>query len=538
MTRLELREFNTTAVCIPSKHYMVDLSEIVAKIKKLVDAGKYFTINRARQYGKTTTIKALQGVLENDYVVLSLSFEGITRAGYQTEGEFVQTFSRLVLDQSEFYGLKIADTTIKTLESYCDRKTDNLKMDELYRTFRRWSVNSERPIVLIIDEVDSATNNQVFLDFLGLLRDGYIAREASNIPTFKSVILAGVTDIKHLKSKIRDDNQRKVNSPWNIAADFDIDMSLSEIGIKGMLDDYEADHQIGMDTTAVAKQIREYTSGYPYLVSRICQIIDKKLVPNTFNNLETAWTTYGVDEAVKLLLSESNNALFNSLTGKLINYPALRNKLRSILLRGETLTWLPYDEEQQQLFMYGFIRNKHNTVAVSNRIFEMLLYTHFIGESDQNNDLRQQASEIRSAFIESDGALNVPKIMEHFIAEHNRIHGKNTEKFLEEEGRERFITYVAAIINGTGTYSIEEQTRDHRRMDLVIHYLGQRYVIELKIWRGERYNAEGEKQILDYLNYWGLNTGYMLSFNFNQNKESGVKGPLNFGDKVLYEGTV
>ena len=148
---------------------MVDLSEIVAKIKKLVDAGKYFTINRARQYGKTTTIKALQGVLENDYVVLSLSFEGITRAGYQTEGEFVQTFSRLVLDQSEFYGLKIADTTIKTLESYCDRKTDNLKMDELYRTFRRWSVNSERPIVLIIDEVDSATNNQVFLDFLGLL---------------------------------------------------------------------------------------------------------------------------------------------------------------------------------------------------------------------------------------------------------------------------------------------------------------------------------------------------------------------------------
>ena len=46
-----MKVFNTTAVCIPEKHYMVDLSERVNEIKKLVDDGKYFTINRARQYG-------------------------------------------------------------------------------------------------------------------------------------------------------------------------------------------------------------------------------------------------------------------------------------------------------------------------------------------------------------------------------------------------------------------------------------------------------------------------------------------------------
>ena len=53
-----MKEFNTTAVCIPSKHYMADISERVAEIKKLIDAGKYFAINRARQYGKTTTLSA------------------------------------------------------------------------------------------------------------------------------------------------------------------------------------------------------------------------------------------------------------------------------------------------------------------------------------------------------------------------------------------------------------------------------------------------------------------------------------------------
>ena len=44
-----MKKFNTTAVCIPSKHYMVDLSDRVKKIRTLVDSGAYFTINRARQ---------------------------------------------------------------------------------------------------------------------------------------------------------------------------------------------------------------------------------------------------------------------------------------------------------------------------------------------------------------------------------------------------------------------------------------------------------------------------------------------------------
>ena len=127
--------------------------------------------------------------------------------------------------------------------------------------------------------------------------------------------------------------------------------------------------------------------------------------------------------------------------------------------------------------------------------------------------------------------------MEHFIIEHNRIHGNDSEQFVEAEGRERFLTYLAPIINGTGTYSIEEQTRTHRRMDVVIHYLGKRYVIEMKIWHGERYNAEGEKQISDYLDHFNLTTGYMLSFNFNQKKTPGVQR-VQIGEKTLFEGIV
>ena len=84
---------------------------------------------------------------------------------------------------------------------------------------------------------------------------------------------------------------------------------------------------------------------------------------------------------------------------------------------------------------------------------------------------------------------------------------------------------------------LETQKRDLTRTDVIVDYLGLQYIIELKTWRGERYNAEGEKQISEYLDYWNLTTGYMLSFNFNKRKEQGVK-QVHILDKLLYEGTL
>ena len=224
-----MKKFNTTAVCIPSKHYMVDISERTAEIKKMVDEGNYFTINRARQYGKTTTLNALRKALANEYLVLSLDFQGIGNGVFESESTFSQGFARLLLDLNEFEDVPVPEETLNMLNTLNESEPDRVKMDDLFRILKRWMKKSDIPIVLIIDEIDSASNNQVFLDFLAQLRDGYIRRDSNGAPAFQSVVLAGVTDIRHLKSKIRDEAESKVNSPWNIAADFNIDMSLSEV---------------------------------------------------------------------------------------------------------------------------------------------------------------------------------------------------------------------------------------------------------------------------------------------------------------------
>ena len=530
-----MKVFNTTAVCIPEKHYMVDLSERVKEIKKLVDDGKYFTINRARQYGKTTTIIALCSSLYNEYIVLSLDFQDIGDAVFRTEGSFTKGMCRIICDAAEFMEVPIPDRYREAFDKLNEKPDDSVKMDDLFRIFMRWFKESEKPVVLIIDEVDSATNNQVFLDFLAQLRSLYLKREKNTkVRTFQSVILAGVTDVKHLKSKIRSEEDSKENSPWNIAADFTIDMSLSETGIKGMLDEYESDHHTGMDTEAIAKGIRDYTNGYPFLVSRLCQLLDEEISKTM--RLTDTWTNRGLDEAVKLILAE-NNTLFQSLTKNLNNYPELKASIRSILMEGTRLTWNSQQDAIVQMQMYGLIKNDHNTVRIANRIFETMLYNLFLSNEELKSNVFSREGELAKNLFITDGKLNMRMILDRFIQTYTEICGPLTEKFKEKDGREQFLLYLKPIINGTGNYYIEAQTRDQTRTDVIVDYLGQQYIIELKIWRGPRYNVEGEKQISEYLDYFGLTTGYMLSFNFNRNKEIGVK-QVHIGDKLLYEGTV
>lgn len=528
-----MKEFNTTAVCKPEKHYMVDISKRVEKIKELVDAGKYFTINRARQYGKTTTLTALYHALQEDYVVVSISFEGVSSSNFSSEQSFVKAFCRKLMREYRA-GLKLPNIIKEQLEEYIARKEEKAALDELFDTLMEWCFESERNIVLIIDEVDSPADEQVFLDFLAQLRDSYISRDAKGTPAFQSVILAGVNDIKHLKSKIRSDEDEKENSPWNIAADFDIDMSLSEDGIKGMLDEYETDHHTGMDTANMAKLIWDQTSGYPFLVSRICQLINEKVSKQM--PLSDAWTKTGFLEALKLILSESNT-LFQTITKNLKLYPALKAAIRSILMEGTKLTYNSDQDDIVKMEMYGLIKNDHNCVKVANRIFETRLYNLFLSEVELKNNVFYNSGELEKNRYIKNGKLDMSTIFLGFIKTYNQVVEKLVDRFKEEEGREFFLLYLKPIINGTGNFYIESQTRDQLRTDVIVDYLGEQYIIELKIWRGPRYNEEGEKQVCEYLDRFDLQTGYMLSFNFNEKKEQGIKEYTINGKKMI-EATV
>lgn len=84
---------------------------------------------------------------------------------------------------------------------------------------------------------------------------------------------------------------------------------------------------------------------------------------------------------------------------------------------------------------------------------------------------------------------------------------------------------------------MEARTRDEGRTDVIVDYLGEQYVVELKIWRGNAYHERGERQLLEYLETYRLKRGYLLSFNFNKKKEVGVK-EIQLEERVLVEAVV
>lgn len=314
--------FNTAAVCIPGKHYMVNIDKRLEEIKALVDEEDYFTVNCARQYGKTTTLMALEQYLRKEYYVVLMDFQTFDASLFENGNLFSLSFARMFLrllrenDPAQSDTIKQITEELRLLIA---RRSSYFTMQMLFEYLSDICAALDKPVVLMIDEVDSAADDQVFLDFLVQIRAYYIRRSIR--PTFQSVILAGVYDVKNLKYKLRPEEDHKVNSPWNIAAPFKIDMSFTKDGIAGMLREYEGDYHTGMNIDGIADLIYGDTSGYPYLVSRLCQLIDTE-VSASMGSRSAAWTLDGFMEADRILTSEKNT-LFESMIGKVINYPNL-----------------------------------------------------------------------------------------------------------------------------------------------------------------------------------------------------------------------
>jgi hypothetical protein len=188
------------------------------------------------------------------------------------------------------------------------------------------------------------------------------------------------------------------NSPWNIAANFNVDMSFSPREIATMLTEYETDHQTGMDIDLIAEEIYSYTSGYPFLVSRICKCIDEEMEDKN-------WTSAGVQNAVAVLLAEKNT-LFDDLAKNLENNPDVYEFLYALLIAGENKTF--------------------------------------------NRD--------------------IPVV-------------------------------------------------DQRRMDIIVDFGREQFIVELKLWKGEAGMDKAYEQLHGYMQSKGAKHGYLLTFDFRKQKE-------------------
>ena len=495
-----MKRFRTTGVCNPNIQYMVDITDKIEQVKKLIEDNEYFVINRPRQYGKTTMLSALKRKLLNKYLVISISFEKFGDIAFSDEEIFCKKFLKNCAR-----AIRLIDrNNSNKLFEYSKDVTD---LDTLSDYISEFIEECDREVILIIDEVDKSSDNQLFINFLGILREKYLRRIDDEDVSFKSVILAGLYDIKNLKLKLRPDEEKKYNSLWNIAVPFNIDMSLSEKGIEKMLKEYKNDRNIRLNAKKSAEFIHFYTNGYPFLVSRICQIIDE--------DLNALWNEENMIKAIKILLNEKNT-LFDDLIKNIENNNDLKEYILDIIMNGARNTFNILNPIINLGVMFGYFKNEDNMVAISNRIFSQVLYNYFSSLLENNDTMKKY--NFKSDFICGNG-LNVEKILIRFQQFMKEEYSSKNESFLETHGRMLFLSFLTPIINGIGFAFKEVQISEEKRLDIVITYNSNKYIIELKVWHGEEYHEKGLKQLVDYLNINNQNKGYLLVFNFNKNKE-------------------
>ncbi len=162
-----------------------------------------------------------------------------------------------------------------------------------------------------------------------------------------------------------------------------------------------------------------------------------------------------------------------------------------ILFQGKQIVFSSAEKSIRLGCMFGFLKESNDQVIVANRIFEMYLLNLFMAEESLESEMFRQGQNDKNQFV-TDSKLNMDLVLKKFVEYFNEIYGDNDDKFLEKYGRKFFLLYLKPIINGVGNYYIEAQTRDARRTDVIVDYLGDQFIIELKIWHGSEYNERGK----------------------------------------------
>ena len=356
------KRFNVTGKCIADQHYMADVSGKLAQGLKLIEAGEYFIINRPRQYGKTTTLYSLASALRatGNYIVFNISFEGVGDSFFEDDKIFPRRFVTLLTTFARYYAPDMENWLRQTIPAAQDMQSlSDIITDLVNRT--------DKKMVLMIDEVDKSSNNQLFVSFLAMLRDKYLVRDI--VKTFHSVVLAGVHDVKSLKLKLRPDEEQKYNSPWNIAADYTVDMNLQPFEIKPMLEEYCRDKNVVMDIPLIAERLFYYTSGYPFLVSKLCKMLDEIFMPA--KNIKE-WTGQDLDAAV-VELTKENNTNFETLAKNIQNNKKLYELVYYIAVDSEQIAYNNFDPTINFALLYGIVARKNNALVIHNRIYQEVL---------------------------------------------------------------------------------------------------------------------------------------------------------------------
>ncbi|MBW7877029.1 MAG: ATP-binding protein, partial [Candidatus Cloacimonetes bacterium] len=259
--------FNTAGANQPRLHYTVWRPLGANPILELIEQEKYFTHHAPRQSGKTTLLREICKQLNEEGKYLALH---ITVESAQSAKNDVLEANQIILRRLDMARTLYNAPHLPTAFDFMQDKSG------VQSCLESWSKASEKPIVLMIDEIDSMAGESL-IALLRQLRAGYDQRPNA-FP--QSIILNGVRDLKDYRIySSKEDTWLTGGSCFNIKAKSVRLGNFSLENVRDLFSQHEAEHNQKLAPGLVEK-IYELTQGQPWLCNALGEQMCFELFPD------------------------------------------------------------------------------------------------------------------------------------------------------------------------------------------------------------------------------------------------------------------
>ncbi|MEA1884820.1 MAG: AAA-like domain-containing protein, partial [Thermotogota bacterium] len=444
--------FNTAGPVRAENNYMIDPLNRINKdeIMTLVDKWRYFILHAPRQTGKTSSLFALQDYInkQGHYKCLYVNVEPAQAARSKVEEGIKAIIVELASSASLYLKEEYFFDHLNTFISYGGYTA-------LKTALSRWCQESDKPVILLMDEIDSLVGDTL-ISVLRQLRAGYAERPHS-FP--QSIILCGVRDVRDYR--IFSDRDQQIitgGSAFNIKAKSLTVGDFTQEEIRTLYEEHTKETGQKFEE-GVFDLAWNYTRGQPWLVNALAnEVCYENVVGRDRNKPITAQMFEGAKQA----LIARRDTHIDQLADKL-KEDRVRRVIEPILKVSNAIDDVSEDDIQYCEDL-GLIK-RVGSLEIANEIYREVI-PRSLSYATQRTIYQEP-----QWYVDKDGTLNMMKLLTNF----QQFFREQSESWLsrfkyEEAGPQLLLqAFLQRILNGGGLID-REYGLGRKRTDLYIRW--------------------------------------------------------------------
>ena len=494
-----MRFFNTAGPIKPERHYCIpplerlNMDEVLALIRD----EKYFVLHAPRQTGKTSALLALCDLLnaEDTYRCVYVNVEGGQAAREDVE-QVTRTFLGELASRARSVGDELLD------EIWFDILAKYGPHVALREGLTRWAQAAPKPLVLLIDEIDSLIGDSL-LSVLRQLRAGYDLRP-EGFP--QSVILCGVRDVRDYRIQSTAENALIAGgSAFNIRAESLRLGDFSQDEVFALISQHTA--ETGQAFTAEALEtIWTQTQGQPWLVNALAyEACFKNKTGQDRSQPITAEAIYDAGEQLILRREIHLDQLADKLKEERV-----RRVVEPLLSGGEERRFI--DRDIEYVRDLGLVAQER-PVRIANPIYAEVVPRELTWV------VQEEFEQETAWYVTADGSLDVVALLtefQTFFREHSE-HWVTRFQYQEAGPQLLLQAFLQRVVNSGGRIE-REYGLGRMRTDLLIVWPQgdetRKIVIECKLLHKslDQTIAEGLEQTEEYMDRCDAEAGHLVIF--------------------------